>query len=38
VFPVVHFSYGLGFLEGIVDHFVAGGPSPHGAAAVPLSR
>jgi glycosyltransferase involved in cell wall biosynthesis len=38
VFPVVHFSYGLGYLVGIVDHFLGSGqPSQH-AAAVPLSR
>jgi glycosyltransferase involved in cell wall biosynthesis len=37
-FPALHFSYGLGFLKGVVDFFVRRKKGVRDGAAVPLSR
>ena len=38
VFPVLHVSYGVGFLRGVVDHVFGWRRSPRDAAAISLSR
>lgn len=38
VFPLLHFSYGVGFLRGLVDHFARGRSSATRPSTVPLSR
>jgi glycosyltransferase involved in cell wall biosynthesis/predicted ATP-grasp superfamily ATP-dependent carboligase len=38
VFPVMHFSYGFGFLERITEQVVGRGRRPHTALTIPLSR
>ena len=38
VFPLLHASYGIGFLHGLIDHVARGRRSAASAAAVPLSR
>jgi glycosyltransferase involved in cell wall biosynthesis len=38
VFPTLHFSYGLGFLKGLVDFVLLGKPSGKAGKEVPLSR
>jgi glycosyltransferase involved in cell wall biosynthesis len=38
VFPVLHFSYGLGFLKGLLDFFLLGKRGVKDTEGVPLSR
>lgn len=38
VFPTLHFSYGIGFLKGLVDFFLVGKKGVKDAEKVPLSR
>lgn len=38
VFPTLHFSYGIGFLKGLVDFFLLGKTRVENAEQVPLSR
>ncbi len=38
VFPALHFSYGLGFLQGLVDFFLLGKKGVKNVEEVPLSR
>jgi glycosyltransferase involved in cell wall biosynthesis len=38
VFPVVHFSYGLGFLKGLLDFFLLGKTGVKDGPGMPLSR
>jgi GT2 family glycosyltransferase len=38
VFPTLHFSYGIGFLKGLLDFFVLGKKKVQDAGSVPLSR
>src|SRR5207247_5730692 len=38
VFPVLHVSYGVGFLRGVVDHVLGLNPRVRDATAVSLSR
>jgi cellulose synthase/poly-beta-1,6-N-acetylglucosamine synthase-like glycosyltransferase len=38
VFPVLHFSYGLGFLKGLLDFFLLKKPGVKDGQRVPLSR
>jgi glycosyltransferase involved in cell wall biosynthesis len=38
VFPCLHFSYGFGYLRGILDHVLRPGARPRAGRAVPLSR
>ena len=38
VFPVLHFSYGLGFLKGLLDFFLFGKKGVKDSGGVPLSR
>jgi glycosyltransferase involved in cell wall biosynthesis len=38
VFPVLHVSYGLGFLKGILDFFILGNKRRGDAARIPITR
>jgi glycosyltransferase involved in cell wall biosynthesis len=38
VFPVLHLSYGLGFLKGILDFFILGNKRRGDAARIPITR
>jgi len=38
VFPALHFSYGLGYLKGILDFWMLRRPAGDGASAIPISR
>jgi len=38
VFPMLHVSYGVGFLRGVLDHVLALNPRARDATPVSLSR
>ena len=38
VFPLIHTSYGLGYLKGLLDFLILQKGEPHDSFALPLSR